>query len=152
VVGILVAQKLLGPILAVFTVVRTNIGFIFKIRYYSGSPSLSTGLASMKTLAMVSTGSRVNVPFGIKALFRNETLFWDKALFRDSVTSGHWAAGKVWNIRACGQRVAETHRHQHAQTGFQTQNKLVAATNEKPCLKPCLADVPCGVFVGAVQS
>jgi len=136
VVEILVTQRLKSPSLEVLTVLRTFIGFIFKIRYSLNSPSISIGLASIHLFAMVSAGSRVNVPFGVTAPFR------------DGVPDRCWAAGIVWKIRACGKRVAGTYRHRHAHPIFQMKNKLKAAKNEKPCL----AVWPQGMCMGVVQS
>jgi len=112
VVGVLVSQKLGSLRMAVLTLARTFIGFIFKIRYHCNCPSLSMGLASDKLLAMVSAGSRLCVSFRVDAR----------------------ATGTVWKVRACGKRVADTYRHQHAPTVLQTLKKLIAATNKKPCL------------------
>lgn len=121
-VGISVTQGWMRPNLAVLTLVRTFIGFIFKISYNSNSLLLSVGLASRNLLAMVSTGFRTNVQF------------WAQTSFRDDVPEGNRAAEMVWKIRACGKRVARTYRHRHAVAMFQAQNKLKAAKNNKPCL------------------
>ncbi len=112
VVGDLVSQKSGSLRMAVLTLARTFIGFIFKIRYHCNCPSLPMGLASDKLLAMVSAGFRLCVSFRVDTR----------------------VTGTVWKVRACGKRVADTYRHQHAPTVLQTLNKLIAATNKEPCL------------------
>ena len=144
VVEIFVTQRWKSPVLAALTLVRTIIGFIFKIRYSSKRSPLSVGLADIKPSVMVSAGSRVYIPFGLTTPFR------------DGVPGRCWTVGIVWKIRACGKRVAGTYRHRFAHKVFQAKNKLKAATNAKPCL----AVLPHGVSqaaskgasLGAVQS
>lgn len=116
VVGVLVSRNREGFLGAVLTLLRSNVGFIFKIRYHWNCLKLSVGLASNNLLAMVSIGSRLATPFRVGA--QGENL----------------ATGTVWKIRACGNRVAETYRHQHATTVLETINRLIAATNERPRL------------------
>ncbi len=70
------------------------------------------GLARKFLPAMVSAGSRFNAPIRV----------------------GDWAQGNVWKVRAWLERVVDTKRHQHAQTGLWTQHSIIAATNKKPCL------------------
>jgi len=82
------------PKMAVLTLMRSFIGFIFKISYKLNSLSLSVGLASRKLLVMVSAGFRVDVPCGLQASFR------------DGVPDGSRAAEMVWKTCACGKRVA----------------------------------------------
>ena len=136
VVGISVTQGLAMPQMAVLTLMRSFIGFIFKISYKSISLLLSVGLASRKLLAMVSAGFRVDVPCGLQASFR------------DGVPNGSRAAEMVWKTRACGKRVAGTYRHRHAHVVFQAKTKLKAAKNKKPCLAGWLQGLP----MGGVQS
>jgi len=101
-----------GKRVAVLTLVRTFIGFIFKIRYHCTRLLLPMGLAGIYMPAMVSAGSR----------------------FVASIRVDVRATGTVWKVRACGKRVVETYDHQHAPTVLQTLNKLIAATNKEPCL------------------
>ena len=136
VVEISVTQGLAMPKMAVLTLMRSFIGFIFKISYKLNSLSLSVGLASRKLLVMVSAGFRVDVPCGLQASFR------------DGVPDGSRAAEMVWKTCACGKRVAGTYRHRHAHAVFQAQTKLKAAKNNKPCLAGRLQ----GLSMGDVQS
>lgn len=115
-VGVLVSQDREGFLKAVLTLVRSNVGFIFKIRYHWNCLTLSVGLAGVNLFAMVSTGSRSAVPFRVGA--QGENL----------------ATGTVWKVRACGKRVTETYGHQRATTVLQTLNRFIAATNKEPCL------------------
>jgi len=136
VVEVSVTQGLVVPKMAVLTLMRTFIGFIFKISYKLSSLLLSVGLASRKLLAMVSAGFRVDVLCGLQASFR------------DGVPNDSRAAEMVWKTRACGKRVAGTYRHRHAHAVFQAQTKLKAAKNNKPCLAGWLQ----GFSMGTVQS
>lgn len=115
-VGTSIPQKCSSWFLPVLSNARTNIGFIFKIRYNSNCLSLSTGLADKNTVAMVSNSSRIKQPF------------------RD----GNWAADTVWKVRAwvkhVAKRVTDLYSHQHAVTVLQTTNKTIAAMNEETCL------------------
>ena len=106
------SDRILAGTAAVLTVLRTYIGFIFKIRYHCNCLSAPVGFVCAILLTVVSSGSRVKLPN------------------RDGV----WAADTVWKIRACGKRVTETHGQQHARAALQTLNKLNVATNKEPCL------------------
>lgn len=115
VVGVLVLQIGSRSKVAILTLVRTFVGFIFKISYDCKCPPLSMGLASNSLFAMVSAGSFFRAPF------------------RVGVLVGTLATGTVWKVRACGKGVVDTYDHRHASTVLRTLNKLIAATNEEPC-------------------
>jgi len=112
VAGVFVSQKRKGLKVAVLTLVRTFIGFIFKIRYHCIRLSLPMGPAGIYMPVMVSAGSRFVVSIRVDVR----------------------ATGTVWKVRACGERVVETYDHQHVSTVLQALNKLIAATNKEPCL------------------